>query len=242
MLHGLLTGSVASWFFTCAPALARDRAVFLFDQRGHGRSELTFDGYSSASQADDLALLTKDLPPFVLVGHSFGALIAARFALSAPDRILGLALIEPPIGTRLPLPVAPGDTFDEERWLVGAGTDPTAIPPRARARIRALLAQTTLRSDLAMEPAFDEDDVARLPAPLLIVLGARSPTSTLAPHVRQAAPHARVELIDAGHAVHVDATAELTKLLSSFMHGCDRRLHDPPGPPDDESGVAVAYG
>ena len=47
MLHGLFTGSAASWYFTAAPAIARFRAVRLIDWRGHGLSERTATGYAT---------------------------------------------------------------------------------------------------------------------------------------------------------------------------------------------------
>src|SRR4051812_43114240 len=72
MLHGLFTGSLASWYLTAAPAIAARRRVRLFDWRGHGLSERTRTGYSASAMADDLDALTADLPPFTIVGHSYG--------------------------------------------------------------------------------------------------------------------------------------------------------------------------
>src|SRR5262245_46595607 len=73
MLHGLFTGSIATWYFTVAPELARTRPVRLLDWRGHGLSERPPTGYDTVTMADDLAALTADLPPFAVVGHSYGA-------------------------------------------------------------------------------------------------------------------------------------------------------------------------
>ena len=39
----------------------------------------------------------------VLVGHSLGAIIAARFAATNPGRVAGLALISPAVGYRTPV-------------------------------------------------------------------------------------------------------------------------------------------
>ena len=62
MLHGLLIGSLASWYFTAAPALARTHAVQLYDLRGHGLSDRPVDGYDTATMAADLAALIGDRP------------------------------------------------------------------------------------------------------------------------------------------------------------------------------------
>ena len=45
MLHGLLVGSLASWYFTAAPALASRHRVRMYDLRGHGRSAPARTGY-----------------------------------------------------------------------------------------------------------------------------------------------------------------------------------------------------
>ena len=251
MLHGLFTGSVASWFFTCAPGVSRHRQVVLFDQRGHGLTPATPTGYGSSRQAADLAALTCELPPFVVVGHSFGALIAARFAVAHPHRVRGLVLVEPPLGARLPSARAAGGAVDTARWLAAAGVDVDALGRRGLARIEHLLEDTTLRADLAGEPPFTDAEVARLPRPLAIVFGTRSLLAPLAGRVRRAVPDAEVHLLDAGHGVHVDATGELTDVLVAFMARCD-----PPGPgdgnpprpdpgqssPGTRPGNAVAYG
>ena len=62
MLHGLLIGSLASWYFTAAPTLAQRHRVRLFDLRGHGRSEVARDGYGVGAMAGDLEALVADLP------------------------------------------------------------------------------------------------------------------------------------------------------------------------------------
>src|SRR5262249_9847587 len=88
MVHGLLIGSLASWDFTVARALAPTHRCRLYDLRGHGRSERALTGYDVATMTADLAALTADLAaPFDLVGHSFGGVVALAFALAHPARV-----------------------------------------------------------------------------------------------------------------------------------------------------------
>ena len=54
MLHGLLVGSLATWYFTAAPALAARGHVVLYDLRGHGLSERAPSGYDVATQIEAL--------------------------------------------------------------------------------------------------------------------------------------------------------------------------------------------
>ena len=99
MIHGLLVGSLASWYFTAAPDLARAHRVRMYDLRGHGRSGRADTGFDTRTLAGDLDALTADLPaPFDVVGHSWGGLVALRYALAHPER---------PV-RRLTLPRAPG--------------------------------------------------------------------------------------------------------------------------------------
>lgn len=75
-----------------AEALPDARDTF-FDLPGHGKSAAwTGQDYHSESLAVARALT--DAPTHV-VGHSFGATVALRFALDAPEKVSRLTLIEP---------------------------------------------------------------------------------------------------------------------------------------------------
>jgi pimeloyl-ACP methyl ester carboxylesterase len=69
MLHGLFTGSLASWWFTAAPALGRAHTVRLLDLRGHGLSDCPPDGYDTATMVDDVLALTDDLDALLEEEH-----------------------------------------------------------------------------------------------------------------------------------------------------------------------------
>lgn len=194
MLHGLFTGSAASWFFTVAPALARTRRVRLPDWRGHGMSERTPTGYDSATMAGDLAELTADLPPFAVAGHSYGAVVAVRFAQAHPGRVTRLALIDPPFA---------GDSGPLMRRFTGSD----------------LVGQTSVLADLAAEPAVTEEDLRDLDGmPILAVAGADSPFRPAGELIGRALPAARRHLLPGGHDLHITARARLTPLLTAFFN------------------------
>ncbi|HXA33081.1 MAG TPA: alpha/beta hydrolase [Acidimicrobiales bacterium] len=94
MVHGMLSGSLASWYFGLAPVVAQSHHVVLYDQRGHGLSERPLRGYTLTELAADLDALTEGLGPCALVGHSFGGLVALRHAVDHPDRVSGVALVD----------------------------------------------------------------------------------------------------------------------------------------------------
>ncbi len=67
---------------------------FAPDMPGHGRS-VPWDGQGDVHDA-----VTEGVRPLIgdachLVGHSFGATVALRLALEAPDKVLSLTMIEP---------------------------------------------------------------------------------------------------------------------------------------------------
>jgi pimeloyl-ACP methyl ester carboxylesterase len=95
----MFLGNLASWYFSVAPVLAADRRVFMYDLRGHGRSERAGSGYDLATQTADLLALVEPFgdAPLDLVGHSYGGLVVLRFALDHPHRVRRLVVVEAPL-------------------------------------------------------------------------------------------------------------------------------------------------
>jgi pimeloyl-ACP methyl ester carboxylesterase len=100
MLHGL-AANIAFWYFKYACELAKDFRVTVFDLRGHGRSEMTQTGYSPQALASDLEALLDQLAidKTHLLAHSFGGVVAMRFALKNPHRVRSLVLADTHIAT-----------------------------------------------------------------------------------------------------------------------------------------------
>ncbi len=94
LVHAV-TSNLAVWLFSgLVDALAADYRVTSYDLRGHGASERPPAGYTSADMAADLAALQAalGLGPSVLVGHSFGGVVALHAALDHPDAVAGVVL------------------------------------------------------------------------------------------------------------------------------------------------------
>jgi pimeloyl-ACP methyl ester carboxylesterase len=80
-------------------ALSRVTRVVTYNRAGYGRSEAGPLPRDCGREAGELrALLDKaSMPgPYVLVGHSLGALNVQAFAAMYPDAVAGMALLDPP--------------------------------------------------------------------------------------------------------------------------------------------------
>jgi pimeloyl-ACP methyl ester carboxylesterase len=97
LIHGV-TGDLSIWFLCgLMRELAASHRLTAFDLRGHGYSDVPPSGYTSADHAGDVLALMDSIGAerACLVGHSFGAVIAAHVAAVAPARVSGLVLSDP---------------------------------------------------------------------------------------------------------------------------------------------------
>jgi 3-oxoadipate enol-lactonase len=97
LLHAV-TGNLSIWLFSnLMGVLAEEFRVTAYDLRGHGASDVPASGYTSANMAEDLRRLhaALRLGPALLVGHSFGAVVAVHAAVLYPDMVRGMILSDP---------------------------------------------------------------------------------------------------------------------------------------------------
>ena len=228
MAHGLLLGSLASWYFTTAPALAKRHSVLLYDLRGHGRSDHAADGYDVANQSRDLAELTADWQnePMVLVGHSFGALVCLRFALDHPERVAKLVLVEAPL---------PPSKFGEFNQFLSKSPEQmlTALPPETReffergsrqarrllAQLTRLTVESTLVADLEAEADIPNAQLQTLACPTLCVYGTDSACRGVGDRLASVIPDGQLVELPGGHYLHLDAAAQLAARIEEFVDG-----------------------
>jgi pimeloyl-ACP methyl ester carboxylesterase len=110
-VHGV-TASHMAWRAVAREFPERTRACFLApDLRGRGRSATLPDPYGIATHLSDLTAVLDhaEARHAVLVGHSMGAHVVARFAAEQPERVAGVVLLD----GGLPMPASPHD-WDEE--------------------------------------------------------------------------------------------------------------------------------
>jgi pimeloyl-ACP methyl ester carboxylesterase len=121
--------------------IARVTQVITYNRAGYGQSEPGPLPRDSGREAEELkALLEKaSMPgPYVLVGHSLGALNMQVFASKYPDDVAGIVLLDPP-----PLSFILGQEYKDLRnmaekmtaeWQAIADSTATSTDPREQAR------------------------------------------------------------------------------------------------------------
>jgi pimeloyl-ACP methyl ester carboxylesterase len=230
MVHGMMSGSLASWYFSIAPALARDHRVCMYDLRGHGLSELAPSGYDLRSMAADLHGVIGHFAgdePVSLVGHSYGGIVALRYALDHPGRVQRLVIVD------APLPIMSA-SWVEKLSHATADSVLDMFPPGQRqalqggrrsrrmiAQVIALTTMTTLLDDMMADPDIADRELAACDRPVLLCYGTQSAIVTQDTCARLAAllPNARVRMLDAGHYPQAEIPVLLAEVIGEFLHG-----------------------
>ncbi|MGC0314867.1 alpha/beta fold hydrolase [Kitasatospora acidiphila] len=228
LVHGLLTDSLASYYFTVGPALAAAGVeVLMYDQRGHGRSGRPRTGYQLERFVADLAaLLDRSVPvgPVHLVGNSFGGTVAYGLAEQRPDRVASILAIEsepasPAWATKLD-----GILRRAETELVKAGTLAWVAAKRGAHTARLarsagrLLAATSLARDIPASRLPGDERLAAISCPVLAVYGADSDLAEQAVWLAGLLPYCRTAFVPGQeHSVLVEAPETVLELTVDWL-------------------------
>ena len=189
-------------------------------------------------QATEAAAAHLPPEPAHLIGHSFGATLALRLALEAPERVLSLIVIEPVLFcaatgpgraahdahfAALPAAMASGDRAAAARVFLdiwGAeGFDDLPAPQQDYITDRIWIPQAT-------EPALIDDRanmlsrLPDLPVPTLLLEGAQSPPVIAEINTRLATdlPNARRTLLDgASHMAPITHPGPVADAINTFL-------------------------
>ncbi|MFF5184597.1 alpha/beta fold hydrolase [Streptomyces sp. NPDC000345] len=206
------------------------RRVVRFDLRGHGES--TGAGVRTVAElAKDLIALLDHLKieRCVLVGHSMGGMIAQTVALSHPERVERMILVNS-IG-RMTYSRGRGllmaaSTLVPYKLFVAANIQRAFAPGYPRDEIRAYVkASADTPREVVMTlygamRAFDVlDRVGEIQAPTLMIHGYHDIQLPVRQMLRMAKayPDATVRILDAGHELPVEKPAELTAAIEAFV-------------------------
>jgi len=97
LLHGYMASS--HYFKALRRRLSQTHQVISLDLLGFGRSPKPRTAYTYEIEVEAVhhTLQTLGLSSFVLIGHSLGALIALRYAITYPHKVRRLGLFNPPM-------------------------------------------------------------------------------------------------------------------------------------------------
>lgn len=237
VLHGLL-GSRGNWHTLSRTAFQEVATVYAVDQRNHGRSPHT-DRIDYPTMAADVRsfLSQHTLGAAALLGHSMGGKTAMQTALSYPERVERLVVVDmaprayPPQHLELLEALAridPSEYDDRDAIDDALATDVSSWP------IRQFLlknlhydgSEYTWQMNLEAIRAHYDELTAALSAettydgPALFVRGGASDyvTDEDEGDIRSLFPRAQIETIaGAGHWVHADAPDALADVVTDFL-------------------------
>lgn len=237
MLHGLVIGNMATWYFTAAHALSQSHRVLLYDLRGHGKSERVETGYDLGTMVADLEALLEvngggaeegqGGARVSLVGHSYGGLVALRYTLAHPEHVARLALVDVPLSAAsIAFGLEPGLDDDEEDLFAGLPDFLQQSLSRGSRRARHLLStlelllrRATLVSDLKAEPDVTVEELARITCPVLCLYGDQSWFLPDSETYASAIPDARRVVIPGRHHLPIESADQVRTHLAEFLHG-----------------------
>jgi pimeloyl-ACP methyl ester carboxylesterase len=238
LLHGI--GSNAHSFEPLMRAL--DQPTIAWDAPGYGGSQPLAESRPDAS--DYAAALQRLLDRLaiarcMLLGHSLGTLMAARFALTWPARVERLFLVSPALGygTAKDQPVPPGvaariedlDRLGAERFAAarapGLVADPAGHPDVLAAVERAMAAVRRPGYDQAARLLAGGDllvDAAQLEVPTAVLVGDADRITPPANARRlyaalRGGSHAYREIPAAGHAVCQEQPAAVAAAIMDII-------------------------
>jgi pimeloyl-ACP methyl ester carboxylesterase len=248
VIHGV-TGDLSIWFLCQAMGvLARSFRVTAYDLRGHGYSDVTAAGYTSADQAGDtLAIMdTLEIDRAMLVGHSFGGVIAMHAAVLRPDRIEAVVLSDPYFPALRHLEdvsrwghwqnfreeaAQAGVTLSDEYWYdLGKFFDQVLhLDGVQMLRFRQAvglpgfnrllrLAGTTCGDGAKAEAGLSEDLIRGVTQPVLALFGEYSPFLATADYLAEHLPHCKnLRVPGAKHRAPEENPERFVELLSDFL-------------------------
>jgi pimeloyl-ACP methyl ester carboxylesterase len=231
LVHG--AGSARWSFDAVRPHLEARFTVIAIDRRGRGDST-DAEGYALEWEYDDVAAVVSDAGDgTMLVGHSYGGLVATGAAglLDLPR----LALYEPVMGAGLAAPqtidrwerlIEEGDrdTVVREFYRDIAGYDEAAINELASSPVwearREIVPTVPRELRAAHGHRFDPDALRRIRAPVLLLVGTESPAwavRSVDAHAQALSTAERHALEGQGHSANMTAPDLLAAELERFF-------------------------
>lgn len=240
LLHGL--GSTGEEWDLVVPGLSARHRCIVPDVRGHGRSDKPAGAYSVPLFARDIAALCDQLglASLHVVGLSMGGMIAFQLAVSRPDLVRSLVIINSgpemvPRTWRAALAVAQRlavvTLFGPRRFASMLG--PRLFPRPEQAARRIAFEETVAANDRSAyrRATFGLigwsvlDRLGEVVCPVLVLGSERDYTSVAAKqlYVDRLGDARLVEIADSGHLATLDQPGRVLEETVSFLDEIERR-------------------
>ena len=237
-IHGVLNDH-SVWILQTRYFANHGWNVLAIDLPGHGRSGGKAPSSVQEAAHTVIALLdTARVEKAVLIGHSFGSLIAMHAAAEHPSRVSHLAMV----GTAYPMRVTaallensvthPNKAIDMVTQFSHSTMAPppsalgpgTWVPGGGKALMRRVLAsnphENIFNIGFKACDGYDQGEtaMAKVSCPTLFLLGKKDQMTTpkAAQSLIQLARHGQVAMVNAGHQLMVEAPEESLSALFAF--------------------------
>ena len=239
-VHGA-GGDTDGWQFVRQPLIEKNFSAISMDLRGHGYSAHPRQGVKYKIQnivSDIVQILDQEkIDQVVLIGHSYGAVVAAHFAIEHPQRLKKLVIISgghsaPPYLKFKPLKALANGVINLAAWI-----SPPAIgnwhSPYPPGKIHADyelygLARTIFYNSWASYLLTSKQSInldirqklSKIKTPTLLIVGTKD---SIFPHqisqsMQKAIPNAKLELIEgANHVVILNHPEQTVALIDKFL-------------------------
>ncbi len=234
LLHGFLSSS-KMWRDNYVPDLMKRYKVYTIDVRGHGKSNNVRVGCNLQQMADDIYqfVIQKNIGKCILAGMSMGGAIAIQFAITYPDRIKSLILMNPGPGTvfskGFPL-ISPVLSFiSQNKHFLKPLLKSVLVNPLPRKTLSEFVEDAALVSKNAwlqyLHPGNTIQKFNRLKnltIPALVIIGEKDTAVPIdfQEGIADTIPKAvKVVMKNEGHAVVMEKPEKVLSELNSFLEG-----------------------
>ena len=227
-IHGLFLGNSASWFFLLKQAAGPGASIATYDLPGHGLSPACGASFGLKDQVAVLDELIDALGcerPLILVGHSYGAMVALDYGLQFPDRVAKLVLVEPPY------PLSQGSEFAAFLRKTPEQMIEVLPPEVARnlrqggrqgkkwlQRLRTLVQETSILHDLQDAEQWEMTGDLRSTIPVWWVAGESSSCLQGIQALHRRTPHGVYREVAGGHYLLSENPEAVIRVVQECLH------------------------
>jgi len=225
-------------FDAIIPQLSLHYQVIAIDWPWHGESSHPANQQPAAPLFADVLediVAALSLPPSILIGNSVGGFAAARLAITHPDKVAGLVLVNTGgfvdwdwtkrfFGRLLGIPILNWwmMPFLAWRYMIPQNAEDKVIATQVAAAAKTVEGSKVSASIWSsfLEPGYDlRSQASEMKAPTLIIWGKKDPLVPLSvgQATHKAIKGSRFETLNTGHVVFASKPDEFLKLVEPFI-------------------------